>query len=98
MAKVLVVEDDVNLAETVQSALEFEHHSVELWHSGRDALDRLRVSDYDLLILDLALPEVGGLEICRSLRRQKNTTPIIMLTGQRTVEQKEAGLDSGADT
>lgn len=97
MAKILVIEDDVNLAQTVCAALEFDHHSVELCYRGNDALDKLRVSDYDLVILDLTLPEVGGLDICKTLRHQKKTVPIIMLTGQRTVEQKEAGLDSGAD-
>ena len=97
MAKVLVIEDDVDLAFTVAAALEFEHHSVEVCHTGNEGLDRLQVSDYDLVILDLTLPGVGGLEICKTVRRQKKTVPIIMLTGLKSIEQKETGLDSGAD-
>lgn len=97
MAKVLVVEDDIHLAETVRAALEFEHHTVEMSHTGPDALSRLAVSDYDLMILDLGLPGVNGIDICKHVRSQRRTMPIIMLTGQREIQQKEVGFESGAD-
>ncbi len=97
MAKILVVEDEKEMAETVAHVLRSEHHVVEVALSGDDALDKLRVSQYDLLILDLNLPGADGLEICKTIRHQKRPVSILMVTGRRTVEEKERGLDLGAD-
>src|SRR6202453_5040539 len=66
-------------------------------HTGRDGMDRLRLCQYDAIILDWTLPEMTGLEICQSYRSNKGTSPIIMLTGKGSVSEKELGLDSGAD-
>jgi DNA-binding response OmpR family regulator len=97
MAKILYVEDDANLAENVVEWLTFEHHQVELVHSGREGLERIRLAKYDLVILDRNLPEVNGVEICRAHRSDGGTTPIIMLTGMNAITDKETGLDTGAD-
>jgi len=97
MAKILFVEDDVNLAEMVVEWLTFEHHHVEVVHSGRAGMDRIRLAKYDLVILDRNLPEVDGVEICRAHRSDGGTTPIIMLTGMNAITDKETGLDTGAD-
>jgi DNA-binding response OmpR family regulator len=66
-------------------------------HNGRDGLDRLRNCQYDIIILDWALPDTTGLEICRTYRAEQGVTPIVMLTGRGSVSDKEIGLDSGAD-
>jgi len=97
MAKILVVEDEKEMAETVAHVLRSEHHVVEVALSGDDALAMLRVSQYDLLVLDLNLPGADGLEICKTVRHQKRPVSILMVTGRKTIEEKERGLDLGAD-
>jgi len=97
MAKILLVEDDTDLATMIAEWLSFEHHSVEVVHTGRDGMDRLRLCQYDCIILDWSLPEMTGLDICKNYRSNKGTAPIIMLTGKGSISEKEAGLDSGAD-
>lgn len=97
MAKILVVEDEKEMAETVAHVLRSEHHVVEVALSGDEALDMLRVSQYDLLVLDLNLPGADGLEICKTIRHQKRPVSILMVTGRKTIEEKERGLDLGAD-
>ncbi len=97
MAKILVVEDEKEMAETVAHVLSSEHHIVEMALSGDSAMDMLRVSQYDLIILDLNLPGTDGLEICKTVRFQKRPVSILMVTGRKTIEEKERGLDLGAD-
>ncbi len=97
MAKILLVEDDIELTAMIAEWLSFERHIVEVVHNGRDGTDRLRNCQYDVVILDWALPDLTGLEICRVYRSEQGTTPIIMLTGRGSISDKEAGLDSGAD-
>ena len=74
-----------------------DRHVVEVANDGQDGLDRVLAGSYDVIILDVALPHVDGIEICRRYRSQRGQTPIIMLTGRGAVAQKELGLDSGAD-
>ena len=97
MAKFLVVEDDPLVAQTVLDWLESEHHVGELAEDGPEGMDRLKLYLYDIAILDWQLPGITGLEICRAYRRQGGKTPILMLTGQSAIADKEAGLDAGAD-
>jgi DNA-binding response OmpR family regulator len=98
MAKVLLVEDDEQLADSVRTALLFDHHSVEVAHDGETATHLLRLSEYDLIILDWGLPgQLTGIEVCRNYRSTGGKTPVIMLTGKSEVADKAAGLDSGAD-
>ncbi|HEY9871647.1 MAG TPA: response regulator transcription factor [Candidatus Obscuribacterales bacterium] len=97
MAKILLIEDDPALGRMVKDWLTFEHHLVELSADGGEGWDRLQVYEYDLLIIDWDLPEKSGLEICREFRAQGGTTPILMLTGKRSISDKESGFDAGAD-
>lgn len=97
MAKILLVEDDLDVAGTVKDALEFEHHTVESIHSGNEASDRLRIYEYDLAILDIGLPVKSGLDVCREHRARGGSVPILLLTGRGEIEDRVMGLDCGAD-
>lgn len=97
MPKILLVEDDKPLAEKIRDWLEFSHHSIETAHDGNEARDRMRLCEYDLIILDWMLPDVTGIELLREFRGRRAATPILMLTGRDSIADKEEGLDSGAD-
>jgi len=97
MAKILVVEDERDLSEPIKEWLGREGHIVEVVDNGVLALDCLRVNKYDVVILDLMLPGVNGMEVCRRFRDKSGVTPILMLTAKAEIEDKEAGLDAGAD-
>lgn len=97
MAKILVVDDDNDLAGMLEDTLTFEHHAVERVSDGSEAAYLLRVCKYDAIVLDWDLPGMSGIEICKSLRDTGNTTPVLMLTGKGALDDKEAGLDAGAD-
>ncbi len=98
MAKILLVEDDEQLADTVRTALLFDHHTVELAHDSDTASHLLKSSDFDLLILDWGLPgSMNGLEVCKNYRTGGGKSPVIMLTGKTEVSDRATGLDSGAD-
>lgn len=95
-ARILVVEDEEALAEAVRYALEREGYAAAVARDGRRALERLRDEPADLLILDLMLPEISGLDVCRAVRRDSDV-PIIMLTAKDAEADKVAGLEVGAD-
>ncbi|TDD65334.1 response regulator transcription factor [Jiangella aurantiaca] len=95
-ARILVAEDDVKQAELVRRYLEREGHSVVVTHDGRTALDEARRRQPDLLVLDVMMPRVDGLDVCRILRTESDT-PIIMLTARSTEDDLLLGLDLGAD-
>lgn len=97
MAKILIVEDDENLRGIIADLLSQEHHMVEETADGSDARDKLTCFSYDLVILDWQLPQISGLEILREFRSTGALTPVLMLTGKKTISEKEQGLDSGAD-
>lgn len=97
MAKILVVEDEHDLAVPMKDWLTREQHIVEIVSTGTDALDRLRVYKYDVVILDIMLPGVSGLEVCKRYRNDGGSSSILMLTAKSTIEDKEVGLDAGAD-
>src|SRR5579883_3243931 len=97
MAKILLVEDEPDIAELVIAWLKNDHHVVDFVANGEDALSSLTVYQYDAIILDWMLPGVSGVEVCRKFRNRGGTTPILMLTAKRHVDEKEAGLDAGAD-
>ena len=97
MARVLLVEDERKLAGFVRRGLEEEGHRVDLAFDGRDGLEMARIGRYDLVILDLMLPEVEGLRICRILRQEGCNVPILVLTALGAVEDRVEGLDAGAD-
>ena len=97
MSKILVVEDDLEVAEVVSTWLETQGYSVEQVHNGEDAQQLLSVYQYDLLIFDWELPDVQGINVCQKFRREGGTTPILFLTGKADLESKVMGLESGAD-
>lgn len=97
MAKILVVDDDAAVLEMVRSTLESDHHTVETANNGNDGGFLLNQYDYDLAILDWRLPEKHGVELVREYRASGGRIPILMLTGMSSYENKEEGLDSGAD-
>jgi DNA-binding response OmpR family regulator len=94
---ILVVEDERRLANLVRRALEEEGNVVDVSHDGAEGLDMAEGTQYDLLVLDLMLPHVDGIEICRRLRETGNDARILMLTARDAVEDRVAGLESGAD-
>jgi DNA-binding response OmpR family regulator len=97
MAKILVVDDDKALSGTVVKWLTFEHYTVELVDNGEDATEHLKFYKFDLIILDWNLPGKQGVDVCKEFRASGGITPILMLTGKDTVDDKEKGFDSGAD-
>ncbi len=97
MVKVLVVEDDEFVSGLIADCLKLDHYDVEIVGTGTEASDRLRLYNYDLILLDIQLPEQNGMDVCQKFRAAGGNTPIIMLTGKRTIDDKEAGLNAGAD-
>jgi DNA-binding response OmpR family regulator len=97
MAKILFVEDEMDLAYPVKDWLEREQYLVEISDSGTDALDKLRVYKFDLIILDWMIPGQNGIEVCKHFRQKGGTTPILLLTAKSQISDKEIGLDAGAD-
>ena len=96
MSKVLIVEDEENLAKFVGLELKHEGYEVETVLDGRSGLDAALENNYDVILLDLMLPELNGLEVARRLRETKKT-PIIMMTARDSVIDRISGLDYGAD-
>ena len=94
--RILVVEDEESLAETVRYNLEREGYGVSLASDGRQALERFRADGPSLVILDLMLPEISGLDLCRTMRAESDV-PIIMVTAKDSEADKVAGLELGAD-
>lgn len=93
----LVVEDDALLGDAVRRALVQEHYTVDWARDGADAARRLRHTHYDLVLLDLNLPQRGGLDILRTLRARGQDVPVLILTARDTVDARVTGLDAGAD-
>ncbi len=97
MTKALLVEDDIDLAASLVQSLSIEGYTVEVTNSGEDASFRLLTYPYDVIILDLTLPDKSGLQVLKEFRSTGGSTPIIILTGRDGVSDKALGLDSGAD-
>ena len=96
MKKVLIVEDEENMVSFIQMELKYEGYEVEVANDGRSAVALALEKDFDLILLDLMLPGINGLEVCRRIRKEKDT-PIIMLTARDSVMDKVTGLQTGAD-
>ena len=95
--RILIVEDEHRIANSIKKGLEQEHFAVDVAYSGSDGWDLAEGEEYDLIILDLMLPGMDGLEICRKLRRAGINTPVLMLTAKGQVQDRVTGLDTGAD-
>ena len=99
--KILVVDDERAVRESLRRALELEGYEIELAADGQEALHRLEANgdaaQPDAVILDVLMPVMDGLEVCRRLRRAGNRVPVLMLTARDEIENRVAGLDAGAD-
>ncbi|HDR7967773.1 MULTISPECIES: response regulator transcription factor [Bacillus cereus group] len=96
MQRILIIEDEESLADFLELELKYEGYKVDIQFDGRKGLEAALETNYDLILLDLMLPGLNGLEVCRRLRATKNT-PIIMLTARDSIMDRVTGLDSGAD-
>ena len=94
---ILVVEDEQRLARLLRRVLMEERQTVDLVHDGSSALEFGLSGTYDLIVLDLMLPDLDGISICKELRAANVVTPILMLTARGSVEDRVAGLNAGAD-
>ena len=95
-AKILLVDDDQDITDTLRAYLEQAGYSVEMVHDGASAISAFRLGEPELVVLDLGLPEIDGLDVARAIRRQSNT-PIIMLTARVDEADRLVGLELGAD-
>ncbi|HJC04137.1 response regulator transcription factor [Ligilactobacillus hohenheimensis] len=96
MSRILIIEDEKNLARFVELELQHEGYETAACKNGREGLEMALNEDWDAILLDLMLPELNGLEVCRRIRQVK-TTPIIMMTARDSVIDRVSGLDHGAD-
>lgn len=92
-----MVEDEHRIANSIKKGLEQERYAVDVAYDGNDGFDLASTEEYDLIILDLMLPGMDGLEICKELRKKQNHTPILILTAKGQTQDKIEGLNSGAD-
>ena len=97
MPRVLVVDDEPAVRRALERALKLDSYEVELAADGEEALDRLVQSDIDAVILDIAMPRLDGLEVCRRMRTAGDRTPVLMLTARDAIDDRVEGLDVGAD-
>jgi DNA-binding response OmpR family regulator len=97
MLKVLMVEDEKLIAHAVRQVLKKENYLVDLAYDGQDGLDQALTGQYDVIVLDILLPKTDGISVLRELRRERVTTPVIMLTAKGETKDKIVGLDNGAD-
>jgi two-component system response regulator MprA len=95
--RILVVDDDLAVRRSIDRALRLEGYEVVTVGTGREALDAVTSSPPDALILDLQLPDLDGLQVCRHLRSAGNDTPVLMLTARQEIDDRVQGLDAGAD-
>lgn len=97
MAKILIIEDESKIAALMKKGLEMQQYKVNLASNGKDGVDKALSKNYDLIILDIMLPELGGMEVARSLRQNNVQTPIIMVTARDSAEDRAAGFEAGAN-
>jgi len=96
MVRILVIEDEKNIASFLKMELEYEGYEVENSYDGKEGLEKALSAEFNLIILDLMIPYLNGLEVCRRIRKSKKT-PIIMLTARDSVMDKVSGFQMGAD-
>ncbi|MBT3362636.1 MAG: response regulator transcription factor [Chloroflexi bacterium] len=95
--RILVTEDEKDLADAIAKGLRNQGYAVDIAYDGQQALDMIEISDYDLIVLDLNLPLVDGMEVCRQVRESSSRTGILMLTARSSPSDRVSGLDRGAD-
>src|SRR6478609_11086434 len=97
MTRVLIVDDEPAVRAALDRALRLDGYEIELAADGREALDLLAEARLDAVVLDVAMPGIDGLEVCKRLREAGDRTPVLMLTARDQVDDRVAGLDAGAD-
>lgn len=95
--KILLVEDEKRLAQSIEYILKKKKYMVDVVYDGEDTIDYALSKIYDLIILDVMLPKVNGIDVLNFIRKEKITVPILLLTAKSSIEDKVIGLDSGAD-
>lgn len=96
MANILLVEDDTDLSETLQDWLMFQQHTVEAVFTGTEALEQMRFSTFDIVVLDWQLPGMNGIDVLKQYRSEGGKMPILMLTGRTEAKEIKALMDAGA--
>ncbi|MEQ8925312.1 MAG: response regulator transcription factor, partial [Fulvivirga sp.] len=97
MARILIVEDEPAMQIGLKDNLEFDGYSVEVASDGQTGLDKILTNEYDLVVLDVMLPNLSGFDVCKQVRKEGNDTPIILLTARGEEIDKVLGLELGAD-
>lgn len=95
--RVLLIEDEYALADALAASLKKDNYTVDVSYDGEDGLDQALTGIYDVIVLDIMIPKMNGIEVLRSIRDEKLATPVIMLTAKSTLEDKLRGFDVGAD-
>lgn len=95
--RILVIEDEIKVANFIKKGLEEEHYAVDIAYDGETGLYLSEVNEYDLIILDLMIPKINGMEVLRKIRENKNPVPILIVTAKDTADDIVKGLDSGCD-
>lgn len=95
--RILIVEDDVQIADMLAEALGNHQYVVDIAKDGAMAWNWIEICEYDLILLDVTLPKINGIQICQKLRDRRSTVSVLMLTARDTLEDKVLGLDAGAD-
>lgn len=95
--RILVIEDEKKIADFIKRGLKEEGYAADTAHDGKEGYFLATTNDYDIIVLDLMLPQMDGVAICKKLRSEHIATPIIMLTAKETIADKVTGLDAGAD-
>src|SRR4030043_591851 len=95
--RILVIEDEKKVASFIKKGLEEEHYAVDIAHDGEAGLYMSEINEYDLIVLDLMIPKIDGLEVLKRIRGKKNNVPVLVLTAKATVEDIVKGLDTGCD-
>jgi DNA-binding response OmpR family regulator len=97
MARLLVVDDEPHMRMGLKDNLEFESFEVEMAKDGQEALDKIHQQDFNLILLDVMMPKMSGLDVCKTIRKEGNQTPIIFLTAKSEEIDKVLGLEIGGD-
>ena len=95
--RILIAEDEKDLNDLLKKRLENQKYTVDACRAGQEALDYLAVTEYDAIVLDIMMPKVNGLQVLQQIRRQKKSTPVLLLTAKDSIEDRVTGLDLGAD-
>ncbi len=95
--KILVIEDEVKIARLIKKVIEMDHNTVDLAHDGKSGVFKAGNNNYDIILLDIMMPEIDGIEICRTLRKRGVKTPIMMLTARDAIADRISAMDAGAD-